>query len=262
MTNNYSNETKGVFKEYAGVYDLFYVEKNYEAECKYIEDLIAKYSSGTVISILDIGCGTGGHALILTNSGFEIIGMDLSEEMLVQAREKAKQIDINIEFTQGDVKNFDIGRRFDAVTAMFAVISYLTNTQDILSSFAAVRKHLKSGGLFLFDAWFGPGVLSDPPREKITKYYMENTEILRTVIPEHDMGNHLVKVNYDILCIEDSKIIKRIKETHSMRYFFPQEVSDYAKRSGFDLISYEPFMKPDSTPQTKDWNMMFVLKAI
>lgn len=251
-----------VFEDYADLYDLFYSEKDYGAECNYIIELTGKYLESPVRSILDVGCGTGGHAFIWSQNGFDVTGLDLSSAMLTHARGKVKGLKPSISFHEGDVRNFDLGRKFDIVTAMFAVMSYQTATKDILSALHSVRKHLKKNGLFIFDAWSGPCVMSDPPRERVGYFEREEIEILRTVRTDHDISIHLVSVHYDILCIFGDRVVKRIQETHRMRYFFPQEVDDYASRTGFKVMSCEPFMGQGDDLRIKDWNATFILKAV
>jgi SAM-dependent methyltransferase len=182
--------------------------------------------------------------------------------MLHQAMKKAQHLNGSVSFLEGDATNFNLERKFDAVTAMFAVMSYQTAGEDILAALHSVRRHLERGGLFLFDAWSGPGVLSDPPRDRVSSFRKGELEILRTVKPEHDASRHVVDVRYDILCIKGDNIIKRIREVHPMRYFFPQEIADYASRTGFELICSEPFMKQEESLRISDWNVLFVLRAV
>ncbi|NJD54866.1 MAG: class I SAM-dependent methyltransferase, partial [Nitrospirae bacterium] len=218
------------FDDYADLYDLFYRDKDYRAECSYIKALADNYAGRPVGSLLDIGCGTGGHALVWAKAGLDVTGLDRSDRMLMHAREKARKAGLNVPFLEGDVRGFDLGKKFDAITAMFAVMSYQTATEDILSALCSVRKHLDPAGLFFFDAWSGPGVLSDPPHDRVSSFLRGSMEILRTVKPVHDVSRHVVDVHYDILCIEGERIMKRVRETHPMRYFFPQEIADYASR--------------------------------
>jgi len=250
------------FKDYADLYDLFYAEKDYRAECTYIMKIAEKYSINPVRKLLDVGCGTGGHALVWAQEGMEVAGLDRSPQMLLNAQRKAQELKLNVPFLEGNVREFDLEKKFDVVTALFAVMSYQTATEDILASLSSVRGHLERGGLFLFDVWSGPGVLSDPPHDRVSSFWRGNFEILRTVRPTHDVSRHVFEIHYDILCIEGDKILKRIREVHSMRYFFPQEVADYASRSCFKLISSGSFMKHDEILRVNDWNVLFVLSAV
>jgi len=257
-----SENTASNFGEYADFYDLFYAGKDYRAECDYIKTIAGTYAEGPVRSLLDIGCGTGGHALIWAEDGLEITGMDRSPGMLQQAMKKAQHLHRNPSFLEGDIRDFNLGRTFDVVTAMFAVMSYQTATGDILAALRSVRGHLERGGVFLFDAWFGPGVLSDPPQDRVGSFRKGNVEILRTARPHRDRVRHVVEIHYDILCIEDDKILRRIREVHPMRYFFPYEIAEYASRTGFELIHRESFMKQEENVRVSDWNVLFVLRAV
>ena len=74
---------------YADQYDLLYSDKDYEAECDLLEEVFRRYGTGPVQTILDLGCGTGSHALLLARRGYQVTGVDRSQEMLAQARQKA-----------------------------------------------------------------------------------------------------------------------------------------------------------------------------
>lgn len=251
-----------VFEDYAELYDLFYQDKSYSAECGDVMGLVKKHSSHPVESILDLGCGTGGHALEWAKEGFHVSGLDRSQAMLSKARNKAEKLNLKVSFFEGDIRNFDLGQTFDSVTAMFAVMSYQTKTEDVLSAFNSVNRHLKSGGLFVFDVWFGPGVISDPPGDRVKSFEKDGMEILRTVQADHNLERHVVTVNYDILCIRDNIIVKRIREKHDMRYFFPKEITDYASSCGFEVLASKAFVGEDEALKIKDWNATFVLRKI
>jgi len=104
-----------VFEEYAEYYDILYQDKDYEAECDFLEQIFARYAQHPVRTILDLGCGTGGHALPLARRGYEVTGVDLSEHMLERARQKAAEAGLAISFHQGDIRSLNLGCTFDAV---------------------------------------------------------------------------------------------------------------------------------------------------
>jgi SAM-dependent methyltransferase len=262
MKRKVDDTINDVFSEYADFYDLFYQEKDYVSECSYILNIIEKYMDKPVRSLLDIGCGTGSHALIWARKGIDVAGIDRSPEMLGHALKKARELNLRVKFFPGNIRNFQIKKKYDVITAMFAVMSYQTVTHEVLDTLNSVRGHLKRGGLFLFDIWSGPGVLSDPPREKVNSYRKGEIEILRIVKPIHNILKHTVDVHYDILCIKKNTIIRRIREVHPIRYFFPQEIDDIVSRCGFKLITIKPFMKQSENLTLNDWNTMVVLRGI
>ena len=256
-----STGSRQLFQKYADLYDLFYAEKDYRKESRYVLDLLTKHLGKKPRSILDLGCGTGGHALIWSSKRIAVTGLDRSEVMLKHAVRKATEQRRKIRFVQGDVRSFALGKKFDAVTAMFAVMSYQTTREDILSAFRSVRKHLRSGGVFLFDAWFGPGVFADPPGDRVKTFQRDGMEVLRTVKAVHRVEEQLVEVHYDILLLEGKRVIERVQEIHPMHYFFPQEVVELAAEAGFVLIESHPFLSKEESLRVSDWNAAFVLRG-
>ena len=78
-----------VFGDYAQFYDSLYQEKDYDIECDFLEKIFTHYAQSPIVSILDLGCGTGGHAIPMAHRGYQVTGVDLSKEMLAQARQKS-----------------------------------------------------------------------------------------------------------------------------------------------------------------------------
>src|SRR5207244_5704745 len=113
-------------------------------------------------------CGTGNHALPLAQRGYEVLGVDRSEGMLARFREKAAQLpDGTATCVPGDVRSVELGRTFDAVVMLFAVLGYQLGNADVLAALRTARRHLRPGGLFVTDFWYGPAVLSERPAERI-----------------------------------------------------------------------------------------------
>src|SRR5260370_19816834 len=102
-----------VFQKYANLYDLFYAKKDYSRECAYILNLLTRHLGRKPKSILDLGCGTGGHALIWASKGVAVTGLDRSEAMLEQARRTLQAVSGRVLFVNGDVRKFNLGKKFD-----------------------------------------------------------------------------------------------------------------------------------------------------
>ncbi len=146
-------------KQYSDLYDRFYQDKNYSSECDLIEKVFKKYNQSPR-RILDLGCGTGGHALTLAERGYRVTGIDRSDHMLRIARKKAARQKSAVEFLQQDISKLDLKSSFDAVISMFAVIGYLSTNECLEQAFAKIFQLLeKTGGIFIFDCWYGPAVL-------------------------------------------------------------------------------------------------------
>ncbi len=252
-----------VFEKYATFYDVYYRQKDYAAECAYVLELLKRHSSRPVKSLLDLGCGTGSHDVIWAQSGLKVTGIDLSEAMLEQARKKAADAGVSVQFAQGDLRSFQAGGPFDAATSMFAVLGYMTANEDLEAALLQVRRHLSPGGLFIFDAWHGPAVLSESPtaREKSFPGPSPGVTIQRLVRPEWDVYRHVVHTHITVRQVKDGKTVDEIQESHPVRYFFPQELAYFLKKTGFDVAGMTPFLSLDGTPGLKDWNFTVIARA-
>lgn len=220
-----------VFNEYARYYDLLYRDKDYRGEAKYVHDLIQANVPGAN-SIISLGCGSGRHDRCLAELGYAVTGVDMSGEMLSSASSAAMG-NTNLEYVQGDVRTVRLERKFDVVISLFHVISYQVTNADLKAAFATARSHLKTGGLFLFDCWYGPGVLSDRPIVRVKELEDEAISVTRLAEPVLHPNENAVDVSYRV-SIRDkiSGQTKEIRETHRMRYLFIPEIEEYLSGAG------------------------------
>lgn len=253
-----------VFGTYAGFYDALYRDKDYAAEVDFLERTLERFGSGTVKSILDLGCGTGGHALPLAARGYEVAGVDRSAEMVSRARRKAGCAGLAVDFNVGDVRDVDLGRTFDAVICMFAVICYQCSNDDLLAAMRTARRHLARGGLFVFDGWFGPAVLVQRPEQRTQIVELEDGErIERYADPQLDVASHTVEVRYGLARKSATGVIlEESHETHRVRFLFPQEIARFLDQAGFELAAIGPFMDFDSPLTDSDWNVSVAARAV
>ena len=254
-----------VFNNYSLYYDLLYKDKSYKKEAGYIDNLIRRFSSDTQ-KILDIGCGTGIHDAYLAEKGYELLGIDLSKKMLIIAlnRKKTlnKQLSAKLEFSEGDVRTFNNGEKYDCILSLFHVISYQVTNNDLYSTFKTIRDHLKEGGILIFDFWYGPAVLTQKPEVRIKRLTDSNIEITRIAEPSVNFEKNYVDVNYDIF-IKNKKTdsINEIKETHRMRYFFLPELEEYMNKCNLKIISTEEWLTGRKLGHDT-WGVCIVAKKI
>ncbi|MEA2428098.1 MAG: hypothetical protein QOF37_1726 [Thermoleophilaceae bacterium] len=233
-----------------------YETKDYEGECDLVELAFKRFGDGPVRSILDLGCGTGGHAIPLARRGYEVVGVDLSAEMLEQARRKAADAGVALTVEQGDARTADVGRTFDAVLVMFAVIGYQLTNDDVRALLATARRHLRPGGVLVFDAWHGPGVIADPPGSGERELDTPDGPLKRIVSGELDVRRHRCTVRYRLVSDQGEE-----RETHVMRFFFPLEIELFCDLEGFDLVSLTPFGTLDGEVDRETWNVTAVVRA-
>lgn len=248
---------------YADCYDHFYADKDYTTECDFLEEVFRRYASGPVHSILDLGCGTGGHARLMAQRGYQVTGVDHSQAMLAIARAKANADSASdpVAFHQGDIRNLELDQTADVAIAMFAVMGYMFTNEDLASAFRSVRKHLTPKGLFVFDAWFGPGVLVDRPTDRYKIIEARGERIVRFAHTALDPIRHMANVHYHVLKIRDGRITEETDEVHPMRFLFPQEVAYYLDTSGFELKLLCPFPGIDVALSDRHWTFAVVAQA-
>lgn len=258
--------TPKVFDDvYANQYDLLYSDKNYEVECNILEDVFRKYGTNKIQTILDLGCGTGNHALSLSSRGYEVTGVDLSAEMLTQARKKSANLfkgsnTISPIFLEDNLQKFEINKKFDVVLMMFAVLGYQIENEQISDALNTVRKHLRPGGLFIFDVWYGPAVLKIRPSDRVKVIQMEDGQLIRAASGSLDTYNHLAKIDYHLWRIQNKQIVNETIEQHIMRYFFPQELTYYLRQNQLILenLCAFPFIEQKASEET--WNVLGISK--
>ena len=252
-----------VFEKHARYYDLFNDRKDYEGECDFLEEIFGQFAERPVQTILDLGCGTGGHSIPLTRRGYQVAGADVSEEMLSIARRKAFEANLPVEFHAGDVRNVNLERRFDAVISMFAVVVYMVKNRELASMFQTARRHVRPGGLFVFDSWYGPAVLTDRPRDTLKIVEPDDgRRIMRYVQPDIDVLQHMVTLNYTIVELDGDRVLDQTDEVHPLRFLFPQEVAYYMETSGFEVVRLCPFPELGRELTGSDWYMTVIARAV
>jgi len=250
-----------VFKDYAAYYDLLYKDKDYKKEAALIHELIQKQFPGAK-TILNLGCGTGSHDLYLVNYGYQITGIDFSEEMIELANTKKKERKIkDVEFLFGDVRSFRIKKKFDIVISLFHVFSYQLTNNDVLRQINTAVEHLNSNGIFIFDCWYGPGVLSDKPHIRHRILENEILRIHRIANPVIYAKENKVDVNYTILVHNKiNNMSYEINEKHPMRYFFNYELDLFAEIIGCRIDYSSRWFEHNSDLSFNDWQGLFILK--
>jgi len=247
-------------KKYAEYYDILYKDKDYNQEVDFLEEVFRRYLKRKPRTILDLACGTGGHALILAERGYKVSGLDISNGMLERAKEKAKERKLEISFYKAPMQKFSLNQKFDVIISMFSAINYLREYKDLKSFFRNVYKHLKSNGLLIFDVWNAFSVLDhyDPYREKkVKKGKIEIKRIAKTRI---DQIEQLCWVDYHCLVYKSHKKVDEFDDHHHLKFFFVSELKSYLEDAGFEILAIGPFLNINKPITKRDWDITFVAK--
>jgi len=249
---------------YADSYDVLYQDKDYLAECELIKQVFEEFGKGPIRRILDLGCGTGGHAIPLGQQGYEVVGVERSPGMLAKARTKgAKAVpDSRLLFHQGDIRSFELGREFDAALIMFAVLGYQHENTDVRAALRTARRHLRPGGLLVFDVWYGPAVLRERPSHRVKVIPTGDGKILRVASGTLDTFRHLCRTDYLLWRWSDGKPVQETSESHLMRYFFPRELDLFLQCEQFALDRLGAFPDFHRDPDETTWNVLAAAHAI
>jgi SAM-dependent methyltransferase len=253
------SETFGA--RYADAYDPLYADKDYAIECDLIEILAARHGSQNG-AVLDLGCGTGRHAVILANRGWRVIGVDRSEEMLSIARQRAAQAGVDeLEFLAGDVRSVRVDGEFDVALLMFAVLGYQLTDSDVAATLATAAAHLRPGGVLLFDVWNGSAVEKTGPSARIKSVVKDGSVIRRRAEGVLDRARRTCTVDYRIDWLDGATIARSLQERHTVRYFFEPEVRRMTRDAGLDIVASGAFPEFDSPIDSTRWNALYVAKA-
>jgi SAM-dependent methyltransferase len=252
-----------IFGSYGDYYDLLYRDKDYAGEVEYIVQAL-RAAAPTAKTILEFGSGTGRHGRLLAEQGFDLIGVEGSDVMTARAKAVSEEIQSthagNFDCVHGDIRTVAIKAQFDVVLALFHVVSYQTRNEDLLATFNNAVRHLNPQGVFIFDVWHGPAVLTERPSVRVKRMEDKSTLLTRIAEPELDSIAGTVTVNYTMLAQSkaDAKLTN-FSEEHQMRYLFPTEVDLLARQTGFIVERTEEFMT-GAAPSENTWGVFYILR--
>jgi SAM-dependent methyltransferase len=245
-------------QKYAEIYDALYSDKDYVAEAQYISRVLSEYLQAENPRLLEVGMGTGRHAEILLSliEGSSIVGMEPSAHMAEQARDKGLTV-VEAD-AQSGMSEFDADS-LDAVLALFHVVSYITDPQELSNFFDEVARCMKPGGIFFFDVWHKPAVLHLGMTLRVKRTQLiGGREVVRIASPSIDKSRSIGTVHYEIFCAgETLGTFERIQEEHNLRFFEGKEVEELLGISGLRLEDSHEFLS-GSTPSNETWGVSYI----
>lgn len=246
------------FADYAAVYDLVYQDKKTDAEVRWIAGELERWNPGfTPGSIVELGSGTGRHAALFSALGNTVVGVEHSEQMIALVPPDAQFVSV-----QGDARTVRLDRTFDAVLALFHVVSYQTADDDVRAIFETATVHLEPGGLFGFDVWFSPAVHALGPEARVLTVESDQLRVIRHATPVEDLARSLVTVSYEFeIESKDSGQRRSFSETHVMRHFSHREILGVGAAAGFEFLTSSELVT-GKTPGRDTWGVWFTMRKI
>lgn len=253
---------KNTFINSVKYYDLIYQNKNYYKEVETIKKIVNKNLNRKQIELLDLGCGTGEHCFLFAKLGYQVTGIDKSIAAISMAKKKQLNSKNKINFIEDDICKFNLNKKFDVITCLFHVTSYLVSQQSLNNFFLMIENHLKDDGLFIFDCWYGPGVLLDKPSTSYKKYKNEKITVHRIKEPIIFEDKKLVKIKHNFFIEKNSSnsIFDHFYEEHTLRYFFFEEIKKYLKKHNLNIIRWGKLENNFRPTLDNDYETCFIVK--
>lgn len=228
------------YTSFAQVYDLFMDDVPYQEWCAYVTSFLQEYQI-TEGLILDLGCGTGSLTEKLAEKGYDMIGVDYSDDMLEIAMDKRTASGLNILYLQQDMREFELYGTVKAVISICDSINYLLDYGDLVKVFSLVNTYLDPKGIFLFDLnteYKYEILLAD---NTIAEAREDSSFIWDNYYDEEERINE-----YDLTLFikESDNLYRRYTETHYQRCYSLEEVKKALMESGLTFVAaYDAFTR-------------------
>ena len=213
---------------FAEVYDMFMDNIPYETWCEYLTGLL-KEQGVTEGLLLDLGCGTGTLTRLLAAEGYDMIGVDLSDEMLEIAMDHQREKPDGILYLLQDMREFELYGTVRGIVSICDSMNYLTEYEDLVQVLRLANNYLDPGGVFIFDL------------NTVYKY----SEILgeQTIAENRDEGSFIWENYYDeetrineydltLFIPEAGELYRRYAETHYQRNYKVEQIVDFLQQAG------------------------------
>lgn len=224
---------------FAEVYDTFMDNVPYAEWTEYYAGILKENGIRDGL-VLDLGCGTGSMTELLAGLGYDMIGVDNSEEMLEIASEKKAASGYDILYLLQDMREFELYGTVRAVISACDSVNYITEPEELAETFALVNNYLDPGGLFLFDfnteykyrEILGDTTIAENRDE--CSFIWENFYDPQERINEYDLT----------IFVREGELYRKFEETHFQRGYTVREVTDCLREAGMELVAmYDGFTK-------------------
>ncbi len=230
---------------FAEVYDLFMDDVPYEEWFRYLKGLLEEYGIRDGL-VLDLGCGTGNMTELLAGNGYDMIGIDLSEEMLEIAAKKKEASALDILYLQQDMREFELYGTVKAVISVCDSMNYILEWEDLCQVFSLVNNYLDPGGIFIFDlnteykyAQMGEETIAENREDG--SFIWDNFYDSQEKINEYDLT----------LFVKEGEegLYRKYEETHYQRAYSLEEIRRAIEKAGMEYVTaYDAFSREEPNP--------------
>ncbi|MBA6437038.1 class I SAM-dependent methyltransferase [Streptomyces sp. GMR22] len=219
----------------ADIYEAIYRGrgKDYAAEAATVVRCIRDRNPEANL-LLDVACGTGSHLTHFAGVFAEVGGIDLSEDMIRIAGDRVPGVSLR----QGDMRTFDLGRTFDAITCMFSSVGYLTTVDELNATLRQFARHLEPGGVAVIEPWWSPDTFLPGyiQGDAVTVDGRTISRVSHSVLSDERTASRM-EVHY--IVAEPATGIQHFTDVHVMTLFSRAEYEEAFRRAGFSVTFQE-----------------------
>ncbi len=250
------------YTDFASVYDTFMDETPYDVWGDFVAGLIEKYGVSKPYNasevktaadsdtpedseealneernlVVELGCGTGSFTQELAGKGYDMIGIDMSEEMLGIARNKAQKSGLKIMYLEQDMRELDLYCTAGTIVSVCDSVNYLLEDEDVLETFRLVNNFLFPKGVFIFDFntlhkyrdIIGDSTIAENRED--CSFIWDNYYHEKEHINEYDL-------TIFVKCDEEKELFNRFSETHYQRGYTLEEMTSFVKEAGLEFVT-------------------------
>ncbi|WP_026829028.1 class I SAM-dependent DNA methyltransferase [Exiguobacterium artemiae] len=240
------------YEQFAYVYDELMQDVPYP---EWVAWVLEQVEPGKRIA--DIGCGTGTATLLLADH-YEVTGVDLSEEMLEIAQEKAMETNRHVDFWVQDMRELELPDSVDAITILCDSLNYLQTESDVKQTFDSAARLLTDGGKLLFDV-HSPYKMETLFNGKTYATHAEQSSYIWFADPGEDPLSVVHELTFFIEG-EDGRY-DRVDETHHQRTYPPEQYITWLREAGFRVCAVTGDFTSDAPTETAE-RIFFVAEKV
>jgi len=245
----------GAYEEFALVYDIFQDNVDYEAWASYLQDRLTDFDIRDGL-VLDLGCGTGTMTELLASTGYDMIGVDGAEEMLLRAAEKRAESGHSILYLLQDMTEFELYGTVRAVVSVCDSLNYLLEEEELLQTFRLVNNYLDPGGIFIFDM-----NTEYKYRELLGSCTIAENREEGSFIWENDYDEDAGINEYDLTLFvrREDGLYEKSEEVHYQKAWPSEKVKELLRAAGMTVIAvYDAYTQEPPRPDSE--RLTFIAK--